>query len=58
MGVSPAASYPVTESQGQLNMDHEYSKLHPRSMSALAMAAIRVRQSRRWVTWDQSLSPP
>jgi len=33
-------------------MDHEYCKQHPRPMPAPVMAAIRVRQSRRWLTWD------
>ncbi len=31
-------------------MSHEYCKQHPRPMSSPVMAAIRVRQSRRWAT--------
>jgi len=31
-------------------MNRDYSKLHPRPMPTPAMAAIRVRRSRRWVT--------
>jgi len=31
-------------------MSHEYCKQHPRPMPRPVMAAIRVRQSRRWVT--------
>jgi hypothetical protein len=31
-------------------MSHEYCKQHPRPMPRPVMAAIRVRQSRRWLT--------
>jgi len=33
-------------------MSHEYCKQHPRPMPSPVMAAIRVRQSRRWVTYE------
>ena len=39
-------------------MDHERCKQHPRSMPAEAMAAIRVRQSRRWMTCGRAYARP
>ena len=35
-------------------MSHEYCKQHPRPMSSPVMAAIRVRQSRRWATCGEA----
>ena len=35
-------------------MSHEHCKQHPRPMPSPVMAAIRVRQSRRWVTWQKA----
>jgi hypothetical protein len=49
-----AARVPVYWEPGSADMDHDCCKQPSRPMPAPAMAAIRVRRSRRWVTCEEA----